>query len=67
MFSKRHYEWLAQWISNELPDACTEAERVLVARHLALELEKHNPNFNRERFLKACNIGEKKIAETVWV
>ena len=55
MFSKRHYEWLARWITNlDLYEDVYEE----IAHKLADELERDNPKFDRTRFLKACDVDD---------
>lgn len=47
----RHFAVIAQTIAKLSPDIRTD-----VARHFANELAGTNPNFNRNRFLKAAGI-----------
>lgn len=60
MFSKRHYEWFADWLANASL-AVADIDRNLLASSLADRLERDNPGrFNRTRFLAACR--QRKIA-----
>jgi hypothetical protein len=54
MFSKRHYEFLAEWLRNASM-AVGDMDRHLVAHSLADRLERDNPRFDRKRFLRAAN------------
>ena len=61
MFSKRHYEWLADWAKNSAMGV-TSLDRERVTRSLCDCLEKQAAaaatNFNRAKFLKACGLGD---------
>ena len=46
LFEKRHFEWLASYAKNLDNDE---------KKKLAAELTATNPNFDKDRFLKACN------------
>lgn len=56
IFSKKHYEFLSNTIRDHVrfpsPDLGTETD--FVVKTFADAFEKENPNFNREKFLKAC-------------
>ena len=56
MFQQRHYEFLARFLAREL--AVSEGERADnvagLTRLLARELERDNPRFKLDRFLKAA-------------
>ncbi len=54
MFSKRHYEWLAQFVKTDDCMAYDTGYRVALA--LADRLKQDNPAFNRSRFLTACGL-----------
>jgi hypothetical protein len=51
LFQQRHFEWLADFVSREAP---RREDRRRLAKRLAKELSETNPNFKREKFLKAC-------------
>jgi len=55
LFSPRHFEWLAEFIrsnySHRLPAYISKTDAIM---DLAYALAETNPNFNREKFLKAC-------------
>ena len=54
MFSKAHYQLLAEAINREL---MREAEQVCMKRlidDLCETFAKDNPNFRREQFIEAC-------------
>ena len=53
MFQKRHYDFLADWLAN-VAMAVGEMDRRLVTHSLADRLQRDNPRFQRERFLKAA-------------
>lgn len=54
MFSKRHYEFLAQWIAEDLSPR--DIDRREVAETLADRLDREGKRFNRWRFLAACKL-----------
>lgn len=56
MFSKKHYEAIAQTIRDEIqPVAVSNAVLVPVVIHKLADLFQHdNPNFKRDRFVHAC-------------
>ena len=56
MFQKLHYEFLAGWLANAAM-AVGDLDRRLVAHSLADRLERDNPRFDRNRFLKAAGAG----------
>jgi hypothetical protein len=53
MFSKRHYEYLADWL-RDASMAVADIDRRLVASSLADRLSRDNPRFDRKRFLAAA-------------
>jgi hypothetical protein len=54
----RHFAAIAAIIA-KIPPYNYE-ERRFIARHFAEELSHTNPNFDRDRFLKACDAGSLK-------
>ena len=54
--TRKHFERLAQVMRVNLPEYGTEALDLWlgVVIDLAFELEAMNPNFDRERFISAC-------------
>lgn len=50
MFSKRHYQFLADWLK-EIPDNETKMKAVEL---LYKKLKQDNPRFKDEKFLNAC-------------
>lgn len=60
MFEKRHYQAIAEVVASFGVDQKLEppTEIELVARALAAMFSKDNPNFKREKFLKACGMEE---------
>ena len=60
MFAHRHYEHIAAAIRERMEsidgagNECFVLDRL--ARHMADGFAIDNPNFNRERFLKACGV-----------
>lgn len=53
MFSKRHYEYLADWLK-DASMAVADIDRRLVASSLADRLQRDNPRFDRKRFLSVA-------------
>jgi hypothetical protein len=53
LFQRRHYIYIAKLI-REAPISQPKANRMLLANKFANEFEKTEENFNRERFIKAC-------------
>ena len=67
MFRKQHYEFLARFLAHELEVESTQLgsqqqsrRKTLegVARLLASELQRDNPKFDRNKFLKALGVEE---------
>ena len=64
MFTKKHFEKIAEIIKKipvKLEIECedipiAEKTRNLIANDLADWFQSENPKFNRERFLKACDL-----------
>lgn len=65
LFRRAHYEFLARFFAYELSVTAnpTSQEGIIrngalkgTARLLASRLEADNPNFDREKFLKACGL-----------
>ena len=54
MFSKQHYEFLADWLNTAAIATTDEMAVNLVASSLADRLERESPRFDRSRFLTAC-------------
>lgn len=55
LFTARHYEWIAKFISN---DPLPEKDRVQLAYRLANRMRQDNPRFNSAKFVKACILKE---------
>lgn len=59
LFSKRHYEWLANWCGMEIKDAQGDVQllkdRILAAHRLAIELQGTHPAYSRARFNEHVN------------
>jgi hypothetical protein len=55
LFTKHHYEALANALHTDLPDLASSHYAELIHR-LAKMLEKDNPKFNKERFMNACGV-----------
>lgn len=53
---RRHYEAIARIIAEMDSSGDNHTVQVEVAKHFASELRYTNPNFNRDRFLKACGV-----------
>ena len=62
MFDARHYEHIAAVIrrdlvmNRELENSLSWGTNAVLAVHMADGFAIDNPNFNRERFLKACGV-----------
>lgn len=56
MFTKQHYEFLANWIKTGAFCTTDPIARTLFASSLADRLERDNFKFNRARFLNACGL-----------
>ena len=54
MFQRRHYERLADWLAS-IPDLDRRAK---TAASLADMLDRDNPRFKRDRFLRRAKAGE---------
>ncbi len=58
LFSKRHYEWLARHLRDELSSCEVTSQyhqsMYFTIRHLAQQLQRDNPRFDSERFIIAC-------------
>ena len=55
MFSKRHYEYLADWLrTGTFCTTDSSMARTLFASSLADRLQRDNPRFDRKRFLAAA-------------
>lgn len=54
MFSKRHYEYLADWLRAGTFCTTDNMARTLFASSLADRLQRDNPRFDRKRFLAAA-------------
>ena len=63
MFTKRHYEAIAQEFSREM--AVTKSPLVLMtmATRMAAMFRHDNPRFNRDRFMIACGVADLNIKE----
>jgi hypothetical protein len=71
-FTRRHYEVIAREIRAAISSGRADIEKAnadesfritqqqlgieKIARALSIEFERDNPNFNRTRFLEACNV-----------
>tara|TARA_R100001015_G_C4467901_1_gene52570 strand:- start:102 stop:272 length:171 start_codon:yes stop_codon:yes gene_type:complete len=55
MFQRRHYTKIAEVLAETKPDSTT-------LEYLIQMFEKDNPNFNRGRFLKACEVENDEVA-----
>ena len=58
MFERRHYEAIAEVLNNCFVWHMNGAEVKFTAHELANKFQKDNPNFEREKFLKACGMEE---------
>ena len=61
--TRAHFQYLAEWVRYELPvEADSVADgiqyRDTIARSLARSLVATNGQFNSDRFLRACGVGE---------
>jgi hypothetical protein len=56
-FAKRHYEAIAATIQGIGPNVITATQREVIAASFADMLASDNANFQRGRFLRACEIG----------
>jgi hypothetical protein len=58
LFQRRHYEWLARFMREQLAsvsdDAPHRSSSRLMVKMLANELSRANSNFDTDRFLRAC-------------
>ena len=54
LFQKRHYEWLAARLREFIKDDPDYGG--VAAIKLSGQLARDNPNFNRDRFEKACGL-----------
>ena len=52
--TRQHFELVANILANA--DYLSEPDRCTLAIRFTYEFEKTNPNFNTERFLKACGL-----------
>jgi len=68
IFERRHYQAIAEVVCEELKELKRANYRAVTsyvceledfAEHLAQMFSRDNPNFKRERFLKACGMEEK--------
>ncbi len=55
MMTRQHYKVIASSIKH-MP--LTNLARIVVAEHMAADLQKDNPNFKRDVFLAACGVPE---------
>ena len=60
LFSRRHYEWLAQSLRNTKP-ATQQPYRehvtwAVIVDHIAAKLLEDNTKFNKQKFLQAINL-----------
>lgn len=60
MSSKRDYVAIAQVINTAWSSAPLEDEDIVkeISEGIAEHFAEHNPAFDRQRFLKACGVGE---------
>jgi hypothetical protein len=56
--TKKDFELIAAVCRTRLYGDLTKAQRDTVAAHFADALERTNPRFDRERFLKACGVAQ---------
>ncbi|KKM21706.1 hypothetical protein LCGC14_1632790 [marine sediment metagenome] len=56
IFERRHYQVIAKIIESVWNDRDPGIESEAIAHKLADRFSQDNPNFSRERFLKACGM-----------
>lgn len=60
--TRQHFALIADVLKDSLQhNACGEDQRAMcdtIAHNMASALRTTNPNFNRERFLKACGVDQ---------
>lgn len=64
--SRKYYEMIAESIKATLDDLIPGGDHYMyanihsfqLAHRFADQLQKDNPNFNRERFIKACGVSD---------
>ena len=58
MFSKRHYQAIADALSRTSTYSSQgQSQKVMIVVELADTFEKDNPRFDRARFIEACGLG----------
>lgn len=57
LFGRRHYNYIAEAIKEELP-GCGEE----MAKFLVMIFEQDNPRFDGEKFIKACGVEDEENA-----
>lgn len=56
IFARRHYQAIAEVLTNCYWSAANPREVINTVEAIASMLARDNPNFNRDRFLKACGM-----------